>query len=175
MKYRDALEKLLSDSPSVIQRLVLKDDLEVWANIAQEFSHSDRAKLFEVAQPQWIERKINDGTLLLHPEVKAELISRNYKPRVVHCQMIWASVLVTYEGGDSRLYYQRIKEKIINKHSNKWWFQVHKRVDPTFKAYVRIKKQNLGRAGNFLAQNSSFLGDIVNESIDDALRMIPKQ
>lgn len=77
MKYREAVEKLSSDYPNVIQKLVLTDDLEVWANITQEFSRCDRAKLFEVALSQWIERKINDGTLLLHPEVKAELISRN--------------------------------------------------------------------------------------------------
>ena len=89
--------------------------------------------------------------------------------------MIWASVLVMLEGEDSKECYNRIKDKIIKKHSNKWWFDVQRRVKPTYAAKSRLKKETLGKATSFAAQRSSFLGEVMQGSRDGILKMIPSE
>jgi|TARA_B100001063_G_C16521950_1_gene432082 hypothetical protein len=175
MKYYEVLEKLSQEHPVLIENLIATDDLEKWGGITKNLSKDDKSKIYDLAEPKWIERKIINGTLLLHPDVRAELIARNYKPLSIHRKMIWASVLVMYEGSDSKERYNRLKNKIIKKHSNKWWFDVHKRVKPTYAAKSRIEKQTLGNATSFAAQNSSFLGGVVQDVRDDALKMIPSE
>ncbi len=175
MKYYEALEKLSQEHPILIKNLVATDDLEKWGDVTQNLSKDDKAKIYDIAEPKWIERKLLNGTLLLHPDVRAELTARDFKPLNVHRKMIWASVLVMLEGVDSKERYNRIKEKIIKKHNNKWWFDVQKRVKPTYAAKSRLEKQSLGNATSFAAQNSSFFGGVVQGSRDDALKMIPNE
>lgn len=175
MKYNEVLEKLTQEYPLLIQNLIATDDLERWGSITKNLSKNDKSKIYALAEPKWIKRKILDGTLLLHPDVCAELVAREYKPLSIHRKMIWASVLVMYDGLDSKERYNRIKNKIINKHSNKWWFDVHKRVKPTYAAKKRIEKQALGNVVSFAAQNSSFLSGVAQDTRDNALKMIPRE
>lgn len=175
MKYYEVLEKLSQEHAILIENLISTDDLEEWGVITKDLPKDDKLKVYDLAEPKWVERKIINRTLLLHPDVRAELIVREYKPLSIHRKMIWASVLVMYEGADSKERYNRIKSKIIKKHSNKWWFDVHKRVKPTYAAKSRLDKQALGNAASFAAQKSSFLGGIVQEQLQDALKMIPSE
>ena len=173
MKYYEVLEKLSQEHPILIENLIATDDLEKWAGITKSLSKDDKSKIYDIAEPKWIERKIANGTLLLHPDVRAELIARSYKALSAHKKMIWASFLVMLEGADSKERYDRIKLKIIKKHSNKWWFGVQNRIKPTYAAKSRLEKQVLGNAASFAAQNSSFIGTVVQEYRDDVLKMIP--
>ncbi|TQF70014.1 hypothetical protein [Pseudoalteromonas luteoviolacea] len=175
MKYYEALEKLSKENPIIIENLISTDDLEKWSELTKGFSKDDKQKLYNIAEPKWIERKINEGTLLLHPKIRAELVSRNFNPLSIHKKMIWASVLVMYEGDDSIERFNRIKQKIISKHSNKWWFNVYQRVESTYIAKDRLKKQGLGSATSFAVQNSSFLGNTFNNVVDDILKTIPSE
>lgn len=175
MSYYEVLEKLSQEYPVLIEDLIATDDLERWGVITKALSKDDKSKIYDLAEPKWIERKVLDGTLLLHPDVRTELAARDYKPLSIHRKMIWASVLVMYDGSDSKERYNRIKNKIIKKHSNKWWFDVHKRVKPTYAAKKRIEKQALGNVTSFATQSSSFLGGVVQDYRDDALKMIPKE
>lgn len=42
---------------------------------------------FEIAERKWVERRLNDNTLLVHPNVRSELIERQYKPLARHKKM----------------------------------------------------------------------------------------
>jgi len=175
MKYREAIEILSNDHPILIEDLIATDNLEKWGVLTKSFSKDDKAKIYDIAEPKWIERKIKNGTLLLHPDVRRDLIARNFKPLSIHRKMIWVSILVMLEGEDSKECYNRIKDKIIKKHSSKWWFDVQRRVKPTYAAKSRLKKETLGKATSFAAQNSSFLGEVMQGSRDGILKMIPSE
>ncbi|MBD1229516.1 hypothetical protein [Xenorhabdus griffiniae] len=137
----------------------------------------DKKHVYEFAKRLWIKRKISDGSLLLHPDVRAELIQREYNPLSIHKKMIWASLLASYDGTDSREYFQRIKGKITKKYGSKWWLDVYKRIKPTYAARQHILKHidGAGSAVKYAASQSMYLGDIYRESRNDALRMIPKE
>ena len=64
----------------------------------------------------WIKRKILVGGLLLHPNVRDNLIERGYRPLSIHKKMIWASVLASYKGEDSKAYYngRTLKNMVSN-------------------------------------------------------------
>ena len=175
MKYKEALEILSEEHPVLIANLIATDNLEKWGVLTKYLSKDDKAKIYDIAEPKWIERKITNGTLLLHPDVRSDLIARNFKPLSIHRKMIWASILVMLEGEDSKECYNRIKDKIIKKHSNKWWFDVQRRVKPTYAAKSRLKKETQGKATSFAAQRSSFLGEVMQSSRDGILKMIPSE
>lgn len=175
MKYYEALEYLSKEHPTIIRNLASTDDLERWCEITNGFSKGEKQKLYDIAEPKWIERNINNGTLLLHPKIRAELISRDFKALSLHKKMIWASVLVTYEGDDSIERFNRLKKKIICKHNNKWWFNVYKRVEPTYIVKEILKKKRLGYSTSIAAQHSSFLGNVFNKAVDDILKKIPSE
>ncbi|WP_194867852.1 hypothetical protein [Pseudoalteromonas sp. PPB1] len=173
MKYYEACEKLRNEHPKLIEQLAATDNLEKWGEISKIFTKEDKKKIYDMAEPKWIERKIEEGTLLLNPEVKKELETRDYKPLSILRKMIWASVLVMLEGEDSKENFSRIKRKIIKKHTNKWWFDVYNRLKPTYAAKAWLDKEGLGLAVSYAVQNSSFLGGVAQSKRDDILRMIP--
>lgn len=163
----------------IIKQLSLIDNLEDWHWYipSSELQKEDKKHIYESAERLWIKRKISDGSLLIHPEVREELIEREYNPLPIHKKMIWASLLASYDGTDSREYFQRIKKIIIKKHGNKWWFDVYNRIKPIYAAKRRILKQinSTGPILKHAASRSMFLGNVLSESRDDALRMIPKE
>lgn len=64
----------------------------------------------------WIKRKILVGSLLLHSNVRNDLIQWDYRPLSIHKKMIWASVLAFYKGEDSKAYYngRTLKNMVSN-------------------------------------------------------------
>lgn len=130
-----------TEQQTLIEKLSLVDDLEAWATYTRHLEKEEKKKIYECARRLWIKRKLLDGSLLLHPNVRSDLIEREYRPLSIHKKMIWASVLVSYKGEDSKAYFKRIKGKIIKKYGLKWWKDVDSRIKPAYAAQQRILKR----------------------------------
>ncbi|WP_447873524.1 hypothetical protein [Serratia fonticola] len=170
-------DKIEIEYQVLIKKLSLIDDLDSWPIHTRSLNSEDKRYVYEIAECQWIKRKIADGSLLLHPEISEQLIERQYKPLAIHRKMIWASVLASYDGVDSKEHFARVKKKIIKKHGNQWWLDVYKRMKPAYAARQRILK-NIGSKGsalNFAASRSTFFSEILNDEYEAALRMIKKE
>ncbi|MBD2797970.1 hypothetical protein ID856_15750 [Xenorhabdus sp. 18] len=165
------------DHQDLIKKLSLIDNLESWPSHTLRLEKEDKKHVYEFAKRLWIKRKISDGSLLLHPDVREELIQREYNPLSIHKKMIWASLLASYDGADRKEYFQRIKEKIIKKYGRKWWLDIDSRINPAYAARQRILKyiDGAGSAVKYAASQSMTLGNVYRESRNDALRMIPKE
>lgn len=165
-----------TEQQTLIEKLSLVDDLETWGTYTRHLEKEVKKIIYECARRLWIKRKILDGSLLLHPNVRIDLIEREYRPLSIHKKMIWASVLVSYKGEDSKAYFKRIKGKIIRKYGLKWWNDVDSRIKPAYAAQQRILKR-VGVPGpgvKYFASQSSFVGSMLNDELDAALRMIPE-
>ncbi|HGA5143639.1 TPA: hypothetical protein ACISXD_004329, partial [Salmonella enterica subsp. diarizonae serovar 61:l,v:z35] len=57
----------------------------------------------------------------------------------------------------------------------KWWKDVDSRIKPAYAAQQRILKRvgALGPGVKYFASQSSFVGSMLNDELDAALRMIP--
>ncbi|MET3077449.1 hypothetical protein ABXV16_16970 [Pantoea leporis] len=162
----------------VIIKLSLNDNLEDWHRHIkkEEIKKEEVKKLYDSAIKLWIERKILDGSLLLHPDIRDELIEKDYQPSSIHKKMIWASILASYEGSDSKEYFRRVKIKIIKKHGNTWWFDIYNRIKPAYAAKQRLMKMynSTGAGFKHAVSNSTFLNHSYISARDDILRMIPR-
>ncbi len=135
-----------------------------------------RKAVFDAAEPLWVERMTRNGELLLHPDISEELEGNGWKPNDLHRRMIWASVLVSFDGSDSKVRFKSLKNKLISKHGRDWWEDVYKRMKKTFAAKDRLKKSNdLGPATSMLAAHSTIMGQALNDKRLAALRMVPKK
>ncbi|ECO4189975.1 hypothetical protein FYD92_23270 [Salmonella enterica] len=163
----------------IIEQLSLIDNLEEWHRnvLILDLGKETKKNIYELAKHLWIKRKISDGSLLLHPDIRTELIEREYNPLSIHKKMIWASLLASYEGSDSKAYFQLIKEKIIKKYGNKWWLDVYNRIKPTYAVRRRLMEldNSIGAAFKYSASQSSFLNHTLSLSRDDVLRKLPKE
>ncbi|WP_347253924.1 hypothetical protein [Leminorella grimontii] len=163
----------------IIKQLSLIDNLEDWHWYipSSELQKEDKKHIYESAERLWIKRKISDGSLLIHPDVREELIEREYNPLPIHKRMIWSSLLASYNGTDRSDYLKKIREKITKKYGREWWDDIDRRIKPTYIARRRLLKQNnsTGPALKYAASQSMFFGSLLSESRDDVLRMIPKE
>ena len=125
---------LSTEQKMLVERLSLIDNIDSWPVYIQGLGYDDKKRVYTLAERQWIKRKIGDGSLLLHPDIRDELIERQYSPLPLHRRMIWASVLASYDGVDSKEYFKIIKLKIIKKYDNKWWFDICNIIKPAFAA-----------------------------------------
>ncbi|WP_299265177.1 hypothetical protein [uncultured Psychrosphaera sp.] len=175
MGYYESVEKIKQEYPKLIDELATTYNLEQWGQVAKEVEDADKKILFELAERLWIKRMVNNQSLLMHPDAKAELVSRDFKLLAKHRKMVWANVLVNLEGADSIERFNQIKEKIIKKHSSIWWRDVYNKVKPTYAVKKRLEEINLGPSFSVAAANSSFFGGVASESRDDILRMIPNE
>lgn len=164
------------DFQSAINSLVADDHLDEWSNCIKGLANDQRSAAFAAAEPQWIKRMIRDGKLLVHPEVAAELKSREWKPTDLHRRMIWASVLASIDSPNGKERFNKNKARIIKKHGNDWWFDIYKRIKPAYAARMRLQKnqENIGPALAQMAKHSTLFGSALHEDRDEALRMIPK-
>ncbi|KLU15853.1 MULTISPECIES: hypothetical protein [Xenorhabdus] len=167
----------IGEYQDLIRKLSLIDNFETWMVHVQFLEKKEAEHVCESARRLWIKRKISDGSLLLHPDIREELIQRKYDPLPIHMKMIWASLLASYDGANRTEYIQRIKKKIIKRYDDEWWSDVNKRISPAYKArqYILKNIDGAGAAVKYAASQSMFLGDIYLESRNDALRRIPKE
>ncbi|EOG7645209.1 hypothetical protein ACLINL_003527, partial [Vibrio cholerae] len=160
----------------LVHSLALIDELETWKQYCQECSPQDKKEALERAQPLWIERKVSENTLYLHPDVISDLKKQNWLPNDLQKRMIWASVLASAEGSDSRQRFKSIKAILLKKYGRDWWEDVYKRQKFAFAAKERIRKQTAsnGAAVNTLMSKTHLFGEIARDEIQAALSMLPK-
>ena len=87
--------------------------------------------------------------------------------------MVWASTLVMLEGANSKERFDTIKNMIIKKHSNIWWFDVYKRLKPTYVAKSMLKNKKIKNASSFAVKHSLFLCSVEQSERIKALENIP--
>ncbi len=160
----------------LVQKLASIDELETWKQHCQGYSSQEKKAAFERAQSLWIARKVSENTLYLHPEVISDLQKQNWLPNDLQKRMIWASVLASGEGSDSRQRFKSIKASLLKKHGRDWWEDVYKRQKSAFAAKERIRNQTAsnGAAVNMLMAKTHLFGDIARDQIHSALSMVPK-
>lgn len=163
----------------IIKQLSLIDNLEDWHLYipTSELQKEDKKYIYESAERLWIKRKISDGSLLIHPDIREELIEREYNSLPIHKKMIWSSLLASYNGINKSEYFNKIREKITKKYGREWWDDIDRRVKPAYIARQRLLKQNssTGPGLKYAASQSIFFGCLLSESRDDILRVIPKE
>ncbi len=171
------LSNISHEHKILIEELSKIDDLEAWSSYVPHVEKEIKKHIYESAERLWIKRKISDGSLLIHPDVREELIEREYNPLPIHKKMIWSSLLASYNGIDKSAYFKKIREKITKKYGREWWDDIDRRIKPTFAARQRLLKQknSTGPALKYAASQSMFFGSLLSESRDDVLRMIPKE
>ena len=162
------------DIAELIKVLSQEDDLEKWNGLVVGTSGEDVKKVFSEAEKGWVRRKLDDGSLLVHPKVKDEIVSREYELLPRHRKMVWANVLASYDGVDSKARFNVTKENIIRKYGNQWWFDVYKRTKTVY-AVKEILKNSCEGAVGFAAKRSTVFGMAVEEERIRALEMLPKQ
>ncbi|WP_066017244.1 hypothetical protein [Endozoicomonas atrinae] len=147
-----------------------------WSRRLNALSSEERSDCKALAEPLWIKRMINQGLLLVHPDIASELKENQWLPSQLHRKMIWASILASIDGPDSKEQFQAIKDSIKKKYGFHWWEDVYKRVKPAYAARDRIRKNecDIGPGLAMVASKSTVVSYALYEQRSDALRMIPK-
>lgn len=158
---------------NLIEKLVATDSPDKWADMTRHLAPIEKRMVFDEAEPLWIKRMWLDGKLLIHPNVAEQLSSMNWKPNDLQKKMIWASVLASFNSSDSQKRFHDIKQSIIKKHGNSWWFDVYKRLKPAYAARAQIEK-TFGPALEHAASISKVLGAASYETRMYILQRIPK-
>ncbi|MEX0739060.1 MAG: hypothetical protein WD071_06945 [Pseudohongiella sp.] len=150
------------------------DELETWKSHVQGYSKSEVASAYKMAQPLWVKRMVSDNKLFLHPDVIDQLKAQNWQPSDVQNKMIWASLLGSDEGSESKKRMYKVKDSLINKYGRDWWEDVYTRIKPIYAAKERIKKIHSGPAVSAFISNTFIGSEAASEERNRALRMIPK-
>jgi hypothetical protein len=158
----------------VVNHLSDTDDLENWQSVVAFLSENEKLETFKQARPLWLERMVVSGKVLLHPLVTEELRVRGWEPTEIHDRMIWANILVSKSGNNSKEDFKRIKNKIIRKHGHNWWEDVYRRIKPIYAARQRLIKQEISPAIQILATHSSLVTQAAEEQRISLLEMIPR-
>tara|TARA_R100000687_G_scaffold54795_1_gene43697 strand:- start:158203 stop:158697 length:495 start_codon:yes stop_codon:yes gene_type:complete len=161
----------------LVKKLAAIDELETWIQHCQGYRPEEKKVAFESAQSQWIARKVSENTLYVHPDVIADLRGQNWMPDDLQKRMIWASVLASAEGLNSKNRFKSIKAGLLKKYSRDWWEDVYQRIKPAFAAKERIFKQTSsnGAAIDMLVANTHLFGEAARDQVIAALKMVPKK
>ncbi len=161
---------------TLVKKLASIDELETWNQHCQGYSFQEKKTVFERAQPLWISRKVSENTLYLHPDIISDLRKQNWLSNDIQKRMIWASVLASAEGSDSKQRFKSIKASLLKKYGRDWWEDVYRRQKFAFAAKEHIRNQTAsnGTAVNMLMANTHLFGDIARDQIHNALSMVLK-
>jgi hypothetical protein len=164
------------DVSALIKLLAGTDSLDQWSQHLVNLPASEKREAIRAAEPLWVARMVQESKLLVHPVTIEELEANRWVPSNSQRRMIWASVLASLDGQDSKQRFNKIKEKLIKKYGNPWWFDVYNRVKPAYAARMRLKKGNdeTGPAIRMLAERTSIFSLAVHEERKRALKMIPR-
>ena len=171
------IDSFPTEVKEVINTLSSIDDLEAWNEVRKTVHVELREIHLNYAMYKWIERMITQEKLLLHPNVKQELVSRDYKPLVKHKKMIWASLLATYENKDSKERFDRIKGKIKKHYTSRWWLDVYNIYNQFRIVYLKLKRIDEKNGGGIalLASKSTFIGNAIQEEREKLMRELPTE
>lgn len=158
-------------------KLASIEELETWSSYCDGYSYQAKKNTFEQAQSLWVIRKVANNTLYIHPDVIKNLQKNNWIPNDLQKRMIWASVLASAEGANSKYRFKSIKNCLLKKYGREWWEDVYKRQKHSFAAKERIRKQREknGVAVNTLIAKTLLFRDIESDQIHSALKMVPKE
>lgn len=165
------------DRADVIQKLAEIEALETWGDHCGELGASERQHVYHAAEQLWIERMARKGRLLVHPDVLQQLESQSWRPNDLQKRMIWASVLASAEGSDSKERFRAIKEKLLRRYGRDWWEDVFKRKTSAWAAKERIRKTtgSYGAVITVMINNTHLFSGLADEERVAALKMIPKE
>lgn len=158
-----------------VKKLVATDELQDWGAVVSCLKGDARRKAFETATPLWVERMINEGKLLLHPSVIAQLRQENWSPNELQKQMIWASIVCKLDSPEQKAEKVRVRSLLQKHYDNYWWEQVYERAGKVWPAWDRYRKniQSVGLATATLATHSSVLGQAFGQEFKAILKMVP--
>lgn len=164
------------DRSDLIKTLSDVEALETWSAYCLDLEPSERKSVYLSAEKLWIQRMAKKGKLFVHPDVLEQLEAQSWEPTDLQKRMIWASVIASAEGPDSKLRFQTIKSRLLKKYGRDWWEDVFKRKTNAFAAKERIRKAAgpSGSAIEMLANNTILFSSFAAEERDASLRMIPK-
>lgn len=159
-----------------IKRLVHLDELQNWGASVPELKGEARRKAFSEATPLWVERMVNEGKLLLHPQVIEDLRTNGWVPNDLQRKMIWASIVCKLDRADQKKEKYRIRELIQKAYGSEWWEEIYDRAGKVWPAWDRFRKNilSLGPATAMLANNSSVIGLAMHDEFKNVLNMVPK-
>jgi len=160
-----------------IARTISKiDELEVWNDHFPNSYSGYKKDVFELAQPLWVERMIQQKKLLIHPNVIKQLHKQSFKPTDLQNRMIWASVLASSNEANSKQRFAVIKKRLLKKYGREWWEDVYKRKNNAWAAKERIRKKTSsnGSGVNTLINNTILFADMAQSERESALKMIPE-
>ncbi len=157
------------------QKLSSIDELETWKEHCIGYDSRSRQVAFQIAQKLWVERKALDNTLYLHPKTVGDLEKQDWIPNDLQLRMIWASVIASAEGTNSKQRFQVIKKSLRKKYDHSWWEDVYKRKNSAYAAKERIKKHSAsnGAGVNMLISNTHLFASVAQDEVHRAMSMIP--
>jgi len=164
------------DVEHVARQLAAMDSLESWKDCCPDIGPSLKQQVYKKAELLWLERMARTGLLLVHPEIMEQLEAQSWQASDLQKRMIWASVIASLEGKDSKQRFREIKTKLLKKYGRDWWEDVFKRKTSAWAAKERMLKntKSYGAAVTTLIDNTHLFAGIASDEKGRALRMIPK-
>jgi len=107
------------DSFEIAKLLSSIDAPDKWIEKCPPLSQEEKTKVFELAEQLWLERMANLQMLFIHPDVLSQLEEQSWIANEIQKKMIWASVLGSADGDDSKLRFKNIKVMLIKKYGNR--------------------------------------------------------
>ena len=155
------------------------EELETWGNYCHHKGLDKKIKThaIKLAKPLWIERMVKTGKLLVHPNVAKDLEMNAWQTNDIQNRMIWASVIASASGEDSKKRFYAIKNHLLKKYGENWWEDVYQRKTYAWAAKERIRKQckTDSVAINTFKNNTHFFDGYDQEERYQALCMIPER
>lgn len=157
----------------VANKLAEIDAPDEWITHCPPLSQEEKHEVFNLAERLWLEKTADSGKLLVHPDILKQLEDQQWVANDLQKRMIWASVLASAEGDDSKVRFKKIKLMLIKKYGRDWWEDVFNRKNSAWAAKERIRKRIDNPAMSILISKTVLLAGAANEERDAALRMIP--
>jgi len=149
------------------------DEPEEWANHIPSLYSGPSKTIFELAEPLWVQRMINQNKLYVHPNVIKQLKAQSFISTDLQNRMIWASILASNNDDNRKA---TIKKLVKEKYGFDWWEDVYGRTRKMWIAKERIRKKLNGNGVgmNALINNTSLFANAAQSEIESALKEVPE-
>ena len=152
------------------------DEPDQWSKKSAHIEIINKREAYNLAEPLWLERMYREGKLFVHPNIAKQLKNQSWIANDLQKRMIWASVIASAEGPDSKARFVDIKKKLLKKYGREWWEDVYQRKNNAWAAKSRIekKKASNGPAVTTLINNTHLFAGVAASETIKALKMIPE-
>jgi hypothetical protein len=164
------------DSTSAAEILSNLNAPDLWMKKCPTMEKERRAEVFVLAGKMWLEKLARQKQLLIHPSILKELEAQSWVANDLQRKMIWASVLATQEGADSKKRFKEIKIYLLTKYGREWWEDVYLRKNGSYavKEWIRKRVGSYGTAVSTLVENTILFGSMAEEERNKALSSLPE-